>query len=141
MHYFSGVLPKWVLLHQMEISCHIFKLALFSKFFSDLMSHMIREYAGKEMKWFLNLSSIKIMDIILSPFMVFNLYYYLLLPPTAECQLPLSFPEPPFYSKEVFVCNKMALTFAWLVEIKTMILYVTYKCLEKNYFFLSKSKL
>ena len=49
-------------------------------------------------------------------------YYYLLLPPTAECQLPLSFPEPPFYSKEVFVCNKMPLTFAWLVEIKSMTL-------------------
>ena len=54
-------------------------------------------------------------------------YYYLLLPPTAECQLPLSFPEPPFYSKEVFVCNKMALTFAWLVEIKSMTL-LPYPC-------------
>ena len=42
-------------------------------------------------------------------------YYYLLVPPTAECQLPLSFPEPSFYSKEAFVCNKRALTFAWLV--------------------------
>ena len=50
MHHFSGVLPKWVLLHQMEISCHFFKLALFSKFFGDLISHMIREYADKEIK-------------------------------------------------------------------------------------------
>jgi hypothetical protein len=33
-----------------KLSCHISKLAIFSKFFGDLMSHIIREYAGKEMK-------------------------------------------------------------------------------------------
>ena len=53
MHHFSGVLPKLVLLPQMEISCHIFKLAIFSKFFGDLMSQIIREYADEEMKSFL----------------------------------------------------------------------------------------
>ena len=74
MHYFSGVLPKWVLLHQMEISCHIFKLALFSKFFGDLMSHIIREYADEEMKLFLNVSSLKIKDNLLSLFMLLSLY-------------------------------------------------------------------
>ena len=40
--HFSGVLPKSVLLHQIEISCHTFKLAIFSKFFGDAMSHIIR---------------------------------------------------------------------------------------------------
>ena len=63
---------------QKEISCHIFKLAIFSKFFDDLMSHIIREYAGKEMKYFPNVSPLKIMDILLSPFMVFSLYFYFL---------------------------------------------------------------
>jgi hypothetical protein len=74
MHHFSGVLPKRVLLHQMEISCHIFKLAIFSKFFGDLMSHIIRECAGKETKYFLNVSPLKIMGILLSLFKVFGLY-------------------------------------------------------------------
>ena len=74
MHYFSGVLPKWVLLHQMEISCHIFKLALFSKFFGDLMSHIIREYADEEMKHFLHTLPLKIMGIFLSVFLVSSLY-------------------------------------------------------------------
>ena len=57
-----------------EIGCHIFKIDIFSKFFGDLTSHIIREYADKEMKLFLNVSSIKIMDILLSLFMVFTLY-------------------------------------------------------------------
>ena len=74
MHHFSGVLPKLVLLPQMEISCHIFKLAIFSKFFGDLMSHSVREYAGKEMQQFLNVSSLEIMDILLSLFMLLSLY-------------------------------------------------------------------
>ena len=78
MHHFSGVLPKRVLLHQMEISCHIFKLDIFSKFFGDLMSHIIREYAGKEMEYFLNVSPLKIMGILLSLFMVFSLYLAIL---------------------------------------------------------------
>ena len=70
MHHFSGVLPKLVLLPQMEISCHIFKLAIFSKFFGDLMSQIIREYAGEETKQILNISPLKIMDLLLSLFQV-----------------------------------------------------------------------
>ena len=35
---------------QKEISCHIFKIAIFSKSFDDLMSHIIREYADEETK-------------------------------------------------------------------------------------------
>ena len=50
MNHLSCVLPKWILLHQIEISCHIFKIDNFPKFFGDLMSHIIREYEGKEMK-------------------------------------------------------------------------------------------
>ena len=48
MHYFRGVLPKWVLPPMKEISCHIFKTAILTKFFDDLMNHIIREYAGKK---------------------------------------------------------------------------------------------
>ena len=74
MHYFSGFLPKGVLLHQMEINCYNYKNDIFSKFFGDLTSHIFKEYADKEIKSFLDVSSIKIMDILLSLFMVFSLY-------------------------------------------------------------------
>ena len=30
--------------------CHIFKMVIFSKFFGDLITYIIREYAGKKMK-------------------------------------------------------------------------------------------
>ena len=73
MHNFSGVLPKLVLLPQMEISCHIFKLAIFSKMFGDLMKHIIMEYADKEIKYFLYVSRLKMIDILLSDFMVYSL--------------------------------------------------------------------
>ena len=73
MHHFSGVLPKLVLLPQMEISCHIFKLAIFSKMFGDLMKHIIMEYADKEIKYFLYVSRLKMIDILLSDFMVYSL--------------------------------------------------------------------
>ena len=75
MHHFSGVLQKLVLLPQMEISCHIFRLAIFSKFFGDLMSHIIREYAEEyeEMKHFLYNLPLKIMGILLSVFLVSSL--------------------------------------------------------------------
>ena len=42
MHYFRGSLPKWVLTPQKETSCHIFKIAIFSKFFGEFMSPIIR---------------------------------------------------------------------------------------------------
>jgi hypothetical protein len=58
----------------MEIICHIFKLATFSKFFGDLMSHIIMEYADEEMKYFLYILPLKIMDILLSVFLVSGLY-------------------------------------------------------------------
>ena len=73
MHHFSCVLPKLVLLPQMEISGHIFKLAIFSKFFGDLKSH-IREYADEGMKYFLYILPLKIMGILLSVFLVSSLY-------------------------------------------------------------------
>ena len=40
MYHIRGVLPKWGLPPLKEISCHIFKMAIFSKFFDDLMSHI-----------------------------------------------------------------------------------------------------
>ena len=42
MHYFRGSLPKWVLTPQKKTSCHIFKMAIFSKFFGDIISHITR---------------------------------------------------------------------------------------------------
>ena len=57
-----------------KISCHIFKMAIFSKFFGDLMSHIIKEYADEEMKYFLYILPLKIMDILLSVFLVSSLY-------------------------------------------------------------------
>ena len=48
-------------------------MAIFSKFFGDLMSHIIREYADEEIKYVLNVSPLKIMDILLSVFMVSSL--------------------------------------------------------------------
>ena len=48
-------------------------MAILTKFFGDLMNHIIREYAGKKIKSFLNVSLLKIMDILLSVFMVSSL--------------------------------------------------------------------
>ena len=59
---------------QKEISCHIFNMAFFQKFFADLMSHIIREYAGMKIKWFLNVSPLTIMNKLLWPFMLLSLY-------------------------------------------------------------------
>ena len=50
-----------------------FKIAIFSKFFGDLMSHIIREYADEEIKYFLYASPLKIMGILLSVFLVSSL--------------------------------------------------------------------
>ena len=58
---------------QIEISCRIFKLTIFSKSFVDLMSHIIREYADEEIKYFLYFSPHKIMGVLLSDFMVSSL--------------------------------------------------------------------
>ena len=41
-------------------------MAIFSKLFGDLMSHIIRKYADEETKYFLNVSLLKIMDLLLS---------------------------------------------------------------------------
>ena len=50
-----------------------YKMAILTKFFGDLMNHIIREYAGKKIKLFLNVSPSKIMDILLSLFKVSSL--------------------------------------------------------------------
>ena len=50
--YFS---PKCILTPQGETSHHIFKLAMFSKFFGDLKKHIIGLNAGKEIKHFFQL--------------------------------------------------------------------------------------
>ena len=74
MHHFRAISPKSVLTPQKEISCHIFKMAILTKFFDDLMNHITRKYAGKKIRSFLNVSLLKIMDILLSVFMVSSLY-------------------------------------------------------------------
>ena len=48
MHNLRAISPKRVLTPQKEISYHIFKMAILTKFFDDLMNHITREYAGKK---------------------------------------------------------------------------------------------
>ena len=55
---------------------HIFKMAIFSKFFGDVISHIIREHAGKRMYFFKLF--IKILNLLLSPFQVSILYVHTL---------------------------------------------------------------
>ena len=43
-------------------------MGIFSKFFGDLITHITREYAGKKIKSFLNVSPLEIMDLLLSVF-------------------------------------------------------------------------
>ena len=74
MHYFRAISPKWILDPQKEISCHIFKKAILTKFFDDLMNHINREYAGKKKKLFLNVSPLIIVNLLLWPFKVSSLY-------------------------------------------------------------------
>jgi hypothetical protein len=45
MHLFRGISPKCVLTPQKETSCHIFEMAIFSKFFGDFMIYDF--YLGK----------------------------------------------------------------------------------------------
>ena len=45
-------------------------MAILTKFFDDLMNHIIREYADEEMKYFLYILPLKIMGILLSDFTV-----------------------------------------------------------------------
>ena len=40
-------------------------MAILTKFFVDLMNHIIREYAGKKMKVFLNISPLTILNLLL----------------------------------------------------------------------------
>ena len=40
-------------------------MAILTKFFGDLMNHIIREYAGEEMKLFLNVSLLTIVNLVL----------------------------------------------------------------------------
>ena len=42
MHHFMACLPKWVLTPPKEISSHIFKMVIFSKFFGDFIKEIIR---------------------------------------------------------------------------------------------------
>ena len=73
MHHFRAISPKWVLRPQKKISCHIFKMAILTKFFDDLMNHIIREYAGEKMNLFLNVSLLTIVNSLLWPFKVSSL--------------------------------------------------------------------
>ena len=68
-----AISPKSVLRPQKEISGHIFKVPILTKFFDDLMNHITREYAGKKMKLFLNVSPLTIVHLLLWPFKVASL--------------------------------------------------------------------
>ena len=52
MHYFSAILPKWVLGPAKENMSHDFKMAIFPKFFGAFMEQIIRWNAGKKIKLF-----------------------------------------------------------------------------------------
>ena len=74
MRHFRAISPKWVLRPRKKISWHIFKMAILTKFFDDLMNHIVREYAGEKMNLFLNVSPLTIVNLILWPFKVSSLY-------------------------------------------------------------------
>ena len=69
-------------------------MAIFSKNFDDLMTHITREYAGKKMKSFLNVSPLKIIDILLSVFLVSSLYLI-----KTKINSKLNFPEIALFCK------------------------------------------
>ena len=60
MHHFRASLPKWVLTTPKKISSHIFKMAIFPKFFEAFMTYIIRLNRDKEIKLFPELSINKI---------------------------------------------------------------------------------
>ena len=74
MQHFRAISPRWILTPQKEISCHIFKMVILTKFFDDLMNHITREYAGKKMKIFLKVLPLTIVNLLLWPFKVASLY-------------------------------------------------------------------
>jgi hypothetical protein len=55
MHHFRAISPKWVLAPPKEKSSHIFKMAIFSKFFGSFMRHIVRSNTGKKIELFLEL--------------------------------------------------------------------------------------
>ena len=71
-----------------------FQNGYLKKIFDDLVSHIIREYAGKKRKWFLNVSPVTIMNILLWPFMLLSLYKFLgQITQSAIFQFPLRQPK------------------------------------------------
>ena len=53
-------------------------MAILTKFVCYLMNHIIREYAGKKIKSFLNDSPLTVVNLLLSPFKVSTLYVSLI---------------------------------------------------------------
>ena len=51
----GGISPKCDLTPQKETGYYIFKMTIFSKFFGNVMTHIIRENAGKRIKYFFEL--------------------------------------------------------------------------------------
>ena len=77
MHHFRAISPRWILTPQKEISCHIFKMVILTKFFDNLMNYITREYAVKKMKIFLKFLPLIIVNLLLWPFKVSSLYIIL----------------------------------------------------------------
>ena len=50
-------------------------MAILTKVFGDLMNHIIREYAGKKIKSFLNVSLLNIMGILVCFFGIQSSYF------------------------------------------------------------------
>ena len=59
MHHFSGKIPKYVLTPQKKTSHHIFKMAISSEFFGDVMIFIIRVNADERIEKNSEIFSIK----------------------------------------------------------------------------------
>ena len=59
---------------QRKISCHMFKMPIFPKFFGDIMSHIIRSHADEKIKYFVELFISKNFEYTFSLSLVIGLY-------------------------------------------------------------------
>ena len=74
MHYFGAKIPKKVLTTQKKTSCHVFKMGIFSKLFVAVMAHITMENADQKIKLLLICFQSKIVDMLLSFFLLASLY-------------------------------------------------------------------
>ena len=76
--------PKWVLPPQKKNTSHIFKIDIFSKFFGDVMSHIIRWNAGKKTNPIFELFNEQKLNLNMYCFQLERLYYFIEVYGTSE---------------------------------------------------------